>query len=373
MTPEADQSRAVVRAERGILLLAGFAVTLALALGRDVLVPFALSVVFATLLHPVVRRLRRLHLPTPAAAAIVVTVTLAILLGLGMLIQQPLQKLADEAPRGVAAARAKLDEITGRLRRVSQADSTTSPRAADSSRARADSGARRAPAPLPSPGGAGGLLGGGPFGMLAHAIGVTTSLLLEVVEEILLMFFMLAAGDSWMEKLRRLANTSSGARLWPAIAGDMHDVVARYLVVNVLINGGQAVLIGLALWAIGFPSPLLWGALTFVAEFIPYLGGLTMMALLFIAGVSMNKGLAPALVGPAIYLVVTTLQNNLVSPLAYGKGLRLNPTAILVGVMFFWMIWGIAGAFLAVPILASLRVLGSRVPEWEPMAVLLEE
>jgi predicted PurR-regulated permease PerM len=209
--------------------------------------------------------------------------------------------------------------------------------------------------------------------MLAHAIGVTTSLLLEAVEEILLMFFMLAAGDVWMEKLRRLASTSSGTRLWPAIAGEMHDVVARYLVVNVLINGGQAVVIGLALWAIGFPSPLLWGALTFVAEFIPYLGGLTMMALLFIAGVSMNEGLAHALVGPAVYLVVTTLQNNLVSPLAYGKGLRLNPTAILAGVMFFWMIWGIAGAFLAVPILASLRVLGSRVPAWEPMAVLLEE
>jgi predicted PurR-regulated permease PerM len=144
-------------------------------------------------------------------------------------------------------------------------------------------------------------------------------------------------------------------------------------VVNVLINGGQAVVIGLAVWMVGLPSPLLWGALTFVAEFIPYLGGLTMMALLFIAGVSTNEGLAHALVGPAIYLVVSTVQNNLVSPLAYGKGLRLNPTAILVGVMFFWIIWGIAGAFLAVPILASLRVLGSRVPGWEPMAVLLEE
>jgi predicted PurR-regulated permease PerM len=187
------------------------------------------------------------------------------------------------------------------------------------------------------------------------------------------MFFMLAAGDAWMDKLRRLADTSSGARLWTSIAGEMHDVVARYLAVNVLINGGQAVVIGLALWMIGFPSPLLWGALTFVAEFIPYLGGLTMMVLLFIAGVSTSMGLTHALVGPAIYLVVTTVQNNLVSPLAYGKGLRLNPTAILAGVMFFWMIWGIAGAFLAVPVLASLRVLGSRVPAWEPMAVLLEE
>jgi predicted PurR-regulated permease PerM len=149
-------------------------------------------------------------------------------------------------------------------------------------------------------------------------------------------------------------------------------VVATLAVLGVLWIGRE-VFIPFAVWAIGLPSPLLWGVLTFIAEFIPYLGGLTMVALLLLTGLAEDKGLAHALLGPGAYLVVTTLQNNLVSPGAYGRGLRINPTAILLGVMLCWMIRGVAGAFLSVPILASLRVLGSRLPSLTPLCVLLGE
>ena len=194
-----------------------------------------------------------------------------------------------------------------------------------------------------------------------------------MVEEILLVFFLLAAGRAWTEKLARMANSSAARQRWPDIAGEMRDVVARYLLVNLLINLGQAIVIGLAAWAVGMPTPALWGALTFIAEWVPYLGGLTMIALLLIAGLAGSQGVAHALVMPAIYLVVTTLQNNLVSPIAYGRGLRLNPTAILVAVMLFYFMWGVAGAFLAVPIAAALRVLASRVTQLEPLSIALAE
>jgi predicted PurR-regulated permease PerM len=203
--------------------------------------------------------------------------------------------------------------------------------------------------------------------------GVTSSLLTELVEETLLVFFLLAAGDRWMTKLRRMARTPHQARLWPEIAEEMHAVVSRYLFVTLLINVGQAVVIGLAVWAIGISNPILWGCLTFVAEWVPYLGGLVMVVLLLLAGLAGGNGFAHALIAPLVYLGVTTLQNNLVSPLAYGRGLRLNPTAILLAVMLWGFLWGIAGAFLAVPIMASLRVLGSRVPSLEPLAIALEE
>jgi predicted PurR-regulated permease PerM len=94
--------------------------------------------------------------------------------------------------------------------------------------------------------------------------------------------------------------------------------------------------------------------------------------LLVIAGLAANQSFAHALWAPLIYLIVTTLQNNLVSPVAYGRGLRLNPTVILFAVMFWFMLWGVAGAFLAVPIIASLRVLARRLPALEPVGILLE-
>jgi predicted PurR-regulated permease PerM len=58
--------------------------------------------------------------------------------------------------------------------------------------------------------------------------------------------------------------------------------------------------------------------------------------------------------------VITTLQNNVVSPIAYGKGLKLNPVAVLVGVIFWWVVWGTPGAFVAVPILATIKILADR-------------
>src|SRR5205814_1800399 len=112
-----------------------------------------------------------------------------------------------------------------------------------------------------------------------------------------------------------------------------------------VINAAQGVLVALLVWALGYPSAGLWGILTFVAEFVPYLGGATMVALLFVTGLATGRGPGYAVLAPIAYLLITTLQNNLVSPAAYGRGLKLNPTAILAAVMFWAVIWGIAGVF----------------------------
>ncbi|MFL5605983.1 MAG: AI-2E family transporter [Gemmatimonadaceae bacterium] len=341
----------------------------ALWLGRDVFVPITLSVIVATVLWPAVQALQRLRLPTPAAATIVVVAGLVLVVAVGAALQQPVRGMAEGLPKGITAARARLDELAARFRSITGGARAPSGSAATGSAARRDSstshGADSTPGqsatPLP------------PATAIRSAFGVTTALAAEIVEEVLLVLFLLAAGGEWTAKLARIAASSERARRWTSIAGDMHDVVARYLLVTLYINIGQAIVIGLAIWAIGLPAPLLWAVLTFLAEFIPYLGGLTMVALLLLTGLTMGQGLAHALLAPAAYLIVTTLQNNLVSPVAYGRGLRLNPTAILISVMFWWMIWGVAGAFVAVPILASLRVLGSHVPALAPLCVLLEE
>jgi predicted PurR-regulated permease PerM len=354
-------------AEASVIVIAVILAVGALWLGREVCVPVILSVIVATVLRPAVKALQRLRLPAPAAATIVVVAVLALLVGVGAAVQQPVRGMAEDLPSGIAAARAKFDELTSRVRRItgpgvpSRPNATGSAARRDTSAARRDSTQRQSPPPLP------------PETTIRTAFGVTTALVAEIVEEVLLVLFLLAAGGAWTGKLARIAGSPERARRWTSIAGDMHDVVSRYLLVTLYINIGQAIVIGLAVWAIGLPAPLLWAMLTFIAEFIPYLGGLTMVALLLLTGLTTGQGLGPALLAPAAYLIVTTVQNNLVSPVAYGRGLRLNPTAILISVMFWWMIWGVAGAFVAVPILASLRVLGSHVPALEPLCVLLEE
>ena len=75
-------------------------------------------------------------------------------------------------------------------------------------------------------------------------------------------------------------------------------------------------------------------------EFIPYLGATGMLILLTAAAFSQFDALGHILLVPGTYLVIAALQNNLVSPLVYGQRLKLNPVAVLVGVLFWWLLWG---------------------------------
>jgi predicted PurR-regulated permease PerM len=147
----------------------------------------------------------------------------------------------------------------------------------------------------------------------------------------------------------------------------------RYLWVTALINAGQAVLVGLAFWWLGMPAPLLWAILTFVLEFIPYLGATVMIALIAVVAFGAFEDLGRILMAPGSYLIVTTIQNNLVSPYLYGQHLKLNPVAVLVGVLIWWFLWGIPGAFLAVPIIATIKIVADRVEGFGPVGEFLGE
>ena len=209
-------------------------------------------------------------------------------------------------------------------------------------------------------------------GAAGRAFSITLGLLGEIVEVLLLALLLLAAGDAWREKLGEAVRSSERRQATLEVAAEMHAVVNRYLVVTAVINLGQGVVVAIVVWLLGLPSPIVWGALTFLAEFVPYLGGVVMIGLLLVAGLASGVGIGRALAAPGVYLVITSLQNNLVSPVAYGRGLRLNPAAVLVAVVFWWLLWGVAGAFLAVPILASIRVIAARVQVLKPVAVFLE-
>ena len=186
------------------------------------------------------------------------------------------------------------------------------------------------------------------------------------------MFFLLAGGRSWRERIAKAAESPAAGKKVVGIIGEIQRVVSRYLLVTLLINIGQGILVGIAMALIGMPAPVVWGLLTVVAEFIPYAGGLVMVVLLGLAGLAGSPSAGHVLLAPGLYLLITTLQNNLVSPVVYGEGLRLNPIAILLGVILWYFLWGVPGAFLAVPILAAFKTLCERVETLKPVGVFLE-
>jgi predicted PurR-regulated permease PerM len=205
----------------------------------------------------------------------------------------------------------------------------------------------------------------------ARVFGTTTAVLGGIVEVLLLTFLLLASGDTFLGKLVRVLPLRREKREAVEIADETERVVSRYMLVTALINLGQGLLVGLAMALLDVPNPTLWGLLTFCLEFIPYLGGASMVILLSLVGLAAFDSIGRAFLPPLVYLTITTLQNNLVSPIAYGRRLRLNPVAVFVGVLFWYALWGVPGAFLAVPILATLKILGDHLDSMSAVAEFL--
>jgi len=307
----------------------------ALYVGRAFFIPLALALALHALLRPLVRGLERLRIPTPLGAAIIVLGAVAVGLTAAWSLSGPVATWVEKAPTSFANARTKLSDIVRPLDRLTDAAV----------------GAQDPPQTSPPLAGA---TPGPP--LLARLLGGATALVLGLAEVIVLLYLMLAGG------LRRAAS-----ELLP----DTESIVARYLALSSVINCCEGIAVGIVMWAIGIPDPLVWGVLTFALEFIPYLGAATMAGLLTITGLTTFPGIGHALLAPISYLAITMLQNNVVSPFVYAGRLKLNPLAVMIGVLFWWFIWGVPGVFLAIPIAATLKALGDQVPRLAPLAELL--
>lgn len=359
----------------GIVILATLAVIAALYAGQELLVPVALAILFTGLLRPLVRQFERAGLSAPIGS----TVILVVFLGLSAIgvtsASGPVRDWIAQAPSTFAKAQERLQGLRKPLQTVTTAvqkleNSANGPPLA----APADSGHRRpasSPSPSSSSGAGGGSAGGNIATIAARVFGTTTGVLATIVEVLVLTFLLLASGDTFLAKLVRVLSARREKREAVEIASETERVVSHYMVVTAVINLGQGLLVAVCMALLGLPNPTLWGLLTFCLEFIPYLGGASMLILLALAGLATFDSIGHAFLPPLVYLAITTLQNNLVSPIAYGRRLRLNPVAVFVGVLFWYALWGIPGAFLAVPILASLKILGDHLEPLSPVAEFL--
>jgi predicted PurR-regulated permease PerM len=106
---------------------------------------------------------------------------------------------------------------------------------------------------------------------------------------------------------------------------------------------------------------------------VPYLGAAAMITLLAVVAVATLDGVGHILAVPATYFVMTTINNSAVAPIAYGRRLSLNPLAVLIGVLYWWFIWGVPGAFMAVPLIAVIRTICEHIDSLRAPAELLGE
>ncbi|HSH93819.1 MAG TPA: AI-2E family transporter, partial [Roseimicrobium sp.] len=194
-----------------------------------------------------------------------------------------------------------------------------------------------------------------------------------LLQVLVLLYLLLSTGDLFFRKIMRLMPLRKDKAAAIDILEESQSVVMRYVVVTFFINLGQAAVVGVVMWYIGMPTPILWAVFTLVIEFIPYFGAAIIMVFLSVVAFATFDSVGRVIAVPGMYFLISTIQNNVVSPYAYGSRLKLNPVAVLLGVLFWWFIWGISGAFLAIPIIATIKVIADRTETLPVLSELLGE
>ena len=343
--PQPDIRRTVAAAEapraRSIeaTILTALALLYSLYLAHEFLIPIAFALLLNFLLSPLVRRLLRWGISPPVSAAFVVVLLIgAVAEGIYQL-SGPAQRWAVTAPQSFSRAEHKLRTI---IRPVQQVTKNVE-RAAD--------------AVSSSPGGTAPnvVVQAGPS-VSSRLFGTTQRIVAGLLEIFILLYFLLAGGDLFLQKLIKVLPHFSDKVKAVEIARATESAVSAYLSTAFLVNMVEGAVVAGVFWLLGMPSPLLWGTLVFCLEFVPYLGALTAVIVFTVAGLTTFDEVARALLVPGSFLAINLLQANVVTPLLLGHRLTLNPVAIFVGLSFFFWIWGVPGAFLAVPLLASFKI-----------------
>lgn len=325
-----------------VLLLAVLALMYTLYFAREFLLPIIFAILLNFLLSPVVRALRRFRVPTAAGAGIVILALLGLIGAGGYELTGPVQRWAADAPHTLATAEARLGKLVRPIERASK----TAEQVANAASATGAPTTGRKPTEV---------VVKGPS-LVARAFGTTQHAVAALLEVVILLYFLLAAGDLFLQKLIKVLPEMGEKRTAVQIARETEASISTFLLTAALINLVEGAVVAGVMYLWGMPSPFLWGALVVVLEFIPYLGALTMVVILSVAALTVFDTVGHAMLVPASFMLINLVQGNFVSPLLLGHKLSLNPVALFIGLAFWFWVWGIPGAFIAVPMMATFKI-----------------
>lgn len=324
-----------------------------LRMAREFLLPLVVGVMLYFLLVPLVRRLKRLGMPEGAGAALVV-LTVILVVGLGVYaLSWPASTWMARAPDGLRRVEQKLKPV---LRSVEKLTRT----AQQVEEFTAGATPSNTPEVTVKETGIGTTVLGGMQSFLGGAAIVLT-----------LLYFLLASGDSVLRKIVEASPRLADRKRAVDIAREMEEQISSYLLVTTMINVVFGTVVALVLWAMGMPNPALWGATAAVTNFIPYLGSVICTVFIGLAAILAFDDIWWAMMVPAVFFLLNTLEGYVITPLIMGRRFTLDPTLLFVGLLFWWFVWGTPGALLAVPMMAAFKIFCERVERLQPIAAFL--
>lgn len=176
-----------------------------------------------------------------------------------------------------------------------------------------------------------------------------------------LLYFLLASDDMFLRKTIAVTPRFSDKKRAVDIAHQVEIAVSRYLVTVAFINVILGVAVGIAMYLMGVPNPVLWGVMVGLLNFIPYIGDIVSFSVLAVVGLLTFDPLWQSLMVPGVFYLLTAIEGYFITPLIVSRRLSLNPVVIILSVLCWGWIWGVPGALLAVPILVAIKTVCDRV------------
>jgi predicted PurR-regulated permease PerM len=317
------------------------AVPFALRSGAEFFMPVTAALVVAIALVPLLEWFERRGVPSKLAAGLCLVVFLLLaMFAIGSIVV-PATDWVAQVPSKIDKVRATLEPVFDLYKNLDRfIDRTLSQMAVNPDSTRA--------VRIETPNSMLGLL--------------TTSaphLLIQLYFALLVIFFFLSGWTTMRKKTIVSRGSFEGALTTARVIQQVVDATSTYIGTITLINIGLGTLTALALWALGMPSPVMWGGIVAVANYVPYLGPIVCALLLFLGGLMTYPDVWGAMLPPAAFISFHLIEANFFTPMVVGHRLTISPLSILVSLSFWAWIWGTTGALLAVPLLIIMKTVFS--------------
>ena len=308
--------------------------------GSVVLIPLSFAVLLYLLLSNAVERAARLRVPRPIAALTALLLVFApAVVGVTMLIEPAsewLRAAPTTLPVTLEESRAALSEFTAPLESVKDASAAVSDVVDDLTGTEQNESVVTMREP----------------GLLEMTVTQVPLILAGALIAITIAYFLLLDGDRLMTVLLARSRRFGSRRIARRAVNKMRNDVSRYLATILIINCCLGAVSGFAFWLLELPNPMLWGVLAGALNFAPYVGTLITLSVVTVIGISTYPpGAGAAALFPGlVFLFLTIVEAQIITPVALGKRLDFSPAVMIVAVVTFAALWGVAGALMAVPL-----------------------
>jgi predicted PurR-regulated permease PerM len=322
--------------------LFGIAVMGVMYLAAEIILPIILAVVLKLLLQPLVRLLERFRVPRALGALLAVLLVLLALAGTISALAGPAASWAGKLPQAIPQLRENLaflkrpiDAIEGMMH---QLDSF-------SGAAPIEAAGQASPSPMR------------PGSVLSALFSGTASATAGLFTTLVVLFYLLVSGETFMRRLVEILPRFRDKRQAVEISQHVERDVSAYLLTITLINALVGIATGLEMWACGVDSPVLWGVVAFVLNFVPILGPMCGVVVFLMASVLSFGVNWWAVLPVGLYFAIHVIEGEFATPMVLSRRFTINPVAVILSLIFWYWMWGVPGAILAVPMLAITKII----------------